>query len=162
MQANVCYSQLLLLLPIPAVTSFWACAIKSEASFIVSWFFQWLFYIRYHIDFCVPITTPFLTRGVAVLLHCTYFSGAVQNISGPDPSFFEVFRSLTIRYARPVELLQRVITSSQRPLPTQRTTMERDEVTCLQRDSNSRSQQSSILRHTSDDTDTRIVHYCRQ
>jgi hypothetical protein len=73
---------------------------------------------------------------------CFFFCGA-----RPQVGIIEVSRSHTIRHidTHPVDSSERVISSSQRPLPTKHTTNTRDENPCLQWNLKPRSQQSSGL-----------------
>lgn len=82
--------------------------------------------------------------------HHYFIFAAQQPNSGLGPLFFEVARSHTIRhtYRTRQDSSVRVTCTSKRQLPTQHTTKTRDEYQFPQRDSNTRSQQSSGRRPT--------------
>ena len=76
----------------------------------------------------------------------SYFSVSVQPKSCVGRFIFEVSGSHTIRHTKRYDHSERVISSSQRPLPEQHTTHTRDENPCPERASNPQSQHSSYHR----------------
>jgi hypothetical protein len=79
---------------------------------------------------------------------CICFAAALQPNWGLGRLFVEVYRSRTINTLTQYDSTERVISSSQRPLPNQNTTNTTYEHLYPQKDLNPRSQQSSGCRPT--------------